>query len=57
MDPLSDIENEKGNHDTGVMAFQVWSGARSAGASRMDASFVTYAWFRAMIDAGRTEET
>lgn len=37
-DPLTDIEDRKGQQDLGVTAYRVYTGARNEGASRIDAA-------------------
>lgn len=55
-DEMTNIEQEKANHDMGRVAYQIWSGARSGGASRRSATLVTLAWFRAvMFELGSLE--
>lgn len=48
-DPLSDIENEKSQFDTGVFAHRIYRGARSDGASRRTAFLILMTWFKAMF--------
>lgn len=48
-DPLSDIENAKAQHDLGVTAFRIYTGARNEGASRREAFIVAVAWFVALL--------
>lgn len=50
-DPLTDIENAKGQQDLGVTAHRLYTGARTEGASRSEATLVMYAFFRAMFDS------
>jgi hypothetical protein len=47
--PLDDIENAKAQHDMGVMAFRIFEGARSEGATKFEAFMITVAWFRGLI--------
>lgn len=48
MDPLSDLENAKAQHDVGTIAFRMYCGARAEGASRREAFLVMLAWFQSM---------
>lgn len=57
MDPLSQIEDEKAHNDIGVTSYRVYSGARSVGATRIEATMVVYAWCRAMFAAAAEDDT
>ena len=49
-DAMSEVENAKAQHDLGVTAYRLYSGARSEGASRLEAFQVIWAWFGAMFE-------
>lgn len=42
-DPLTDIEDRKGQIDMGTMMYRIYLGARQDGASRLDALLTTAA--------------
>ena len=49
--PLEDIENRKAQQDFGIFGYRIYSGARSDGATRLDALLVAVAFFRALINS------
>ena len=57
MNPLSDIENKKGNQDMGRMLFQMYEGAKAEGASELEAQIIIRNFAYGMFKASQTEET
>jgi hypothetical protein len=49
-DPLTDIEDRTGQIDLGRMAYRIFSGAQTEGATRFEAALVVYAWLRALLE-------
>lgn len=54
-DPLNQIEDSVAQRDLGVVAFRIYEGARSEGASKKDAARMVSAFFRAVAAAGLQE--
>lgn len=54
--PLEDVENRHAQLDIGKTGSRIYSGAREDGLSRIDALFVTAAWFYAMIRSADTAD-
>jgi hypothetical protein len=48
-DPLTDLEDAQDQRDIGVFALRIYRGARTEGATRVEAFTVLVAWFRALL--------
>jgi len=46
IDPLTTIEDHKGQTDLGVTAYRIFNGAQAEGASFWEATAIVFAWFR-----------
>ena len=46
-DPLTDIEDRKGQQDLGRIAYRIYQGARDDGATRPEATMIVFAWYLA----------
>lgn len=55
-DPLSDVENKKGQIDMGIMGTRVYQGALEESGSRFRAFMVTYAFWAGMFKGSKEEE-
>jgi len=49
--PINEIEERKSQNDLGALAFNVYTGARAAGASRSEARAMVKAFFSATLQA------
>lgn len=54
-DPLSDVENKKGQIDMGIMGARVYEGALYESGSRFRAFMVTYAFWAGMFKGSKEE--
>ena len=50
-DALSQIEDSKAQQDMGAVAFRLYQGARTDGATRLEGLLVMIAWFRGLMEA------
>lgn len=55
-DPLSDVENKKGNEDMGLMAIRVFHGAKQEAEGTHEAFLATVAFFYGMFRGNRLDD-
>lgn len=55
-DPLTNIEDEKGQIDIGVFAHRIYRGAIQDGANWITAYLITAAWVHGMFKASQDNE-